>query len=134
MCYLQHAGADFQGGTFQFACADGNSGSGSRGGIRDSAIDGSRSGARPVDVLAAPGRVVAYDAHEEHGVTPVTGGERFALTLWFTSQLEHCEDTRLLAAMAGGAAAEPPGDEQLLHGRMSGGSWPWGLARACCHC
>ncbi len=47
---------------------------------------------------------VAYDAHEVHGVTPVEWGERCALTLWFTDVPEHCEDSRLLAQLAGGLA------------------------------
>ena len=45
---------------------------------------------------------VAYDAHEEHGVTPIEWGERCALTLWFTDVPEHCEDSRLLPQLAGG--------------------------------
>ncbi|PRW58320.1 Oxoglutarate iron-dependent dioxygenase [Chlorella sorokiniana] len=82
VCYLQRAGSDFGGGTFQFQL-------------------GSCGAEGPQDVLAAPGRVVAYDAQEEHGVTPVEWGERCALTLWFTDVLEHCEDSRLLAVLAG---------------------------------
>lgn len=50
----------------------------------------------------SPRLQVAYDAHEEHGVTPVEWGERCALTLWFTDVPEHCEDSRLLPQLAGG--------------------------------
>ncbi|KAI7839049.1 hypothetical protein COHA_007191 [Chlorella ohadii] len=82
VCYLQTAGVEFGGGTFQF----------------EQGADGTD---RPQDVLASPGRVVAYDAHEVHGVTPVEWGERCALTLWFTDVPEHCEDSRLLAQLAG---------------------------------
>ena len=92
VCYLQTAGTDFEGGTFQFQSPAALGSGGSSGG----------GGGGPVDVLAAPGRVVAYDAQQQHGVMRVLAGERCALTLWFTADPQHSEDARLLARMAGG--------------------------------
>lgn len=99
MCYLQQAGANFGGGTFQFQA-------GAAGAARD--------------VVAEPGRVVAYDAQDVHGVTPVTWGERCTLTLWFTATPEHCEDARLLVQVtAGGRGMQR---QQLGQRQGDGGS------------
>eukprot|EP00887_Chlorella_sp_A99_P005520 scaffold1.g5520.t1 len=84
VAYLNTAGADFQGGAFLFAA-----------------------GVAPV-VEPAAGRVLAYAALEEHAVRPVTAGERFTLTLWFTQDPSFSEDTKLLAQLAG-APTVPPG-------------------------
>lgn len=40
-------------------------------------------------------------------MTPVTAGERFTLTLWFTEDPAHCEDSRLLEKLAGGRQTWP---------------------------
>lgn len=49
-------------------------------------------------VDAEAGTMVAFmaDVSNVHRVTPVTEGERITLTLWFTLQPEHCEDTVVL--------------------------------------
>ena len=45
---------------------------------------------------------VAYSAQDVHGVQPVAGyGERFTLTLWFTTDPEHNEDPKLLSQLPG---------------------------------
>ncbi|KAL4431217.1 hypothetical protein ABPG75_006473 [Micractinium tetrahymenae] len=90
VCYLNTAGSDFRGGTFLFQRL---------GDISDEAA--------PVEVHALPGRVVAYSAQDVHSITPVTAGERFTLTLWFTEDPAHCEDSRLLVQLAGGCSGRP---------------------------
>lgn len=49
-------------------------------------------------VDAEVGSMVAFmsDDSNVHRVTPVTKGERITLTLWFTLQPDHCEDTLVL--------------------------------------
>ena len=44
------------------------------------------------------------DVANVHRVTEVTAGERLTLTLWFTLQPQHSEDTAVLRQMAPGAA------------------------------
>lgn len=43
------------------------------------------------------------DAANVHRVTEVTAGERLTLTLWFTLQPEHSEDTAVLRQLSPGA-------------------------------
>jgi len=47
-----------------------------------------------------PGLVVAYATSEEHCVDPqITSGERFTLSMWFTIDIKHDEDPKLLATL-----------------------------------
>ncbi|PSC76160.1 prolyl 3-hydroxylase 1 isoform X3 [Micractinium conductrix] len=129
VCYLNAAGADFQGGTFLFGdshescrgwCGSGGGGAGRGGGCSGCRSGGcgkgccggsSRRGGSlfasggepvpPLEVHAAPGTLVAYGAHVQHRVRPVTAGERYALTLWLTEDPQHDEDARLLAVLTG---------------------------------
>jgi len=67
---------------------------------------------RCAQTLARPGRCVLYSASAVHRVTEVTAGERFTLTLWFTTRPDHDEDAKLLRALReahrSGAAPPPP--------------------------
>ena len=80
VCYLNTAGVDFEGGAFRF---------------QGPAPPHTQQ--QQLEVLAAPGRVVAYSADEVHSVSRLAaGGERHTLTLWFTEDPQHCEDASLL--------------------------------------
>ncbi|KAI3433335.1 hypothetical protein D9Q98_003153 [Chlorella vulgaris] len=81
--YLNSSGHDFQGGTFRFQTG------------------------QPNQVHAVPGRVVAYSAQAVHCVEPITAGERFTLTLWFTEAPAHCEDAKVLARLTGSPQSQP---------------------------
>lgn len=50
---------------------------------------------------------VAYNAQDVHGVAAVERfGERFTLTLWFSTLVDHNEDTKLLAKLSGVTATQ----------------------------
>ncbi len=55
---------------------------------------------------ALPACQVAYSSQEVHSITRVTAGERFTFTMWFTQDPAHCEDSRLLAQLAGGCCIQ----------------------------
>ena len=59
---------------------------------------------------------VAYSARDKvHSVRAVTAGERYALTLWFTTDPAHDEDQKLIPLLPGGWAG----------GRVGVGAQPW---------
>jgi len=63
-------------------------------------------------VSAAMGSMVTFmaDAANVHRVTEVTAGERLTLTLWFTLQPEHSEDTAVLRQLSPDLKRrQPPG-------------------------
>ncbi|GJP32186.1 hypothetical protein CLOM_g16783 [Closterium sp. NIES-68] len=78
VCYLNEYGKDFDGGLFRF-----------------------REG-HPHSVAPKPGRLVAYSAsgENEHCVDPVIRGQRLTLTLWFTLNPAHSEDSSLLSLLS----------------------------------
>jgi hypothetical protein len=90
VAYLNTSSADFRGGTLEFRHGE------------------------PREVRAAPGRVVSYGAGVEHCVRPVTAGERFTLTLWFTEDLEHDEDATLLRSLRQGRGGGVPASMYAL--------------------
>ena len=78
--YLNTAEKDFQGGTFRFK--------------RNEQQEDDE---KEMKVVAAPGRVVIYDASEVHCVDEVLAGERFTLAMWFTaSDPQFDEDVKIL--------------------------------------
>lgn len=105
VCYLNAADNDFAGGTFRF-----------NDGVPEAVqpAAGRLVSCWPAEIPCSwgpsptihPPRVqVAYSAQDVHCIEPVAAGERFTLTLWFTEDPQHCEDTRLLAQLAGGSGS-----------------------------
>ncbi|KAG2701743.1 hypothetical protein I3760_06G058200 [Carya illinoinensis] len=92
VCYLNSFGKDFKGGLFHFQ-------------------DGEP---RTIEPLA--GDVVMYtaDGHNIHSVDEITGGERLALTLWFSRDASHDEDAKLVSLLS----------QRLLHNNVPGPCLP----------
>jgi len=101
--YLNESKHDFEGGDFKFR----------RGGLRPESEETDeetfpiRSGRNSSNdahieknIAPRPGRVIAYTTSEEHCVDPeITSGERFTLSMWFTTDIKHDEDSKLLATL-----------------------------------
>ncbi|RAL47501.1 hypothetical protein DM860_011239 [Cuscuta australis] len=78
VCYLNSYDVDFKGGIFHFQ-------------------DG-----EPEIILPMAGDVVLYTADEQniHSVDEVTDGERITLTLWFSRDASHDEDSKLISSLS----------------------------------
>lgn len=75
MCYLNSYGVDFRGGLFHFQ-------------------DG-----EPATFIPMTGDVLMYtaDSRNIHSVDEISDGERLTLTLWFTRDKSHDEDSKLIS-------------------------------------
>ncbi|KAI3497972.1 hypothetical protein L1887_33635 [Cichorium endivia] len=78
VCYLNSYGVDFNGGLFHFQ--DGN----------------------PTTFIPMAGDVLIYTADNRnvHSVEEITDGERLTLTLWFTRDKSHDEDSKLISSLS----------------------------------
>lgn len=78
MCYLNSYDADFKGGIFHFK-------------------DG-----EPADIVPMAGDVIMYTADDRniHSVDEITEGERITLTLWFSRDASHDEDSKLISSLS----------------------------------
>nr|GMD18091.1 uncharacterized protein LOC109160047 [Ipomoea batatas] len=78
VCYLNSYNVDFKGGVFHFQ-------------------DG-----EPTDILPMAGDAVLYTADDQniHCVDEVTDGERVTLTLWFSRDASHDEESKLISFLS----------------------------------
>ncbi|CAN4089563.1 unnamed protein product [Withania somnifera] len=78
VCYLNSYDADFKGGIFHFK-------------------DG-----EPADIVPMAGDVIMYTADDRniHSVDEITEGERITLTLWFSRDASHDEDSKLISSLS----------------------------------
>ncbi|XP_016489969.1 uncharacterized protein LOC107809790 [Nicotiana tabacum] len=78
VCYLNSYDVDFKGGIFHFK-------------------DG-----EPADIVPMAGDVIMYTADDQniHSVDEITEGERITLTLWFSRDASHDEDSKLLSSLS----------------------------------
>ncbi|XP_070019187.1 uncharacterized protein [Nicotiana sylvestris] len=90
VCYLNSYDADFKGGIFHFK-------------------DG-----EPADIVPMAGDVIMYTADDQniHSVDEITEGERITLTLWFSRDVSHDEDSKLISSLS--RALLGVGDRKLL--------------------
>jgi hypothetical protein len=74
----------------------------------------------PADVAPTAGRLVAYTAGgaDEHCVSPVRRGAREALTVWFTEDPAHAQDTKVRLAAAGAPSSGVGGPLGSGFGRL----------------
>ncbi|KAF8389678.1 hypothetical protein HHK36_024197 [Tetracentron sinense] len=78
VCYLNSHGKDFKGGLFNFQDGD------------------------PATIAPVVGDVVMYtaDTRNIHSVDEITDGERITLTLWFSRDGSHDEDSKLISLLS----------------------------------
>ncbi|KAL4534202.1 hypothetical protein Ndes2437B_g03491 [Nannochloris sp. 'desiccata'] len=101
VAYLNESEHDFQGGNFKFRRGCMNHESEETDGEADESHSQDNILDIQIETIAPrPGLVVAYATSEEHCIDPqIISGERFTLSMWFTTNIEYDEDPKLLATL-----------------------------------